>query len=321
MNVFHSGVHVRTAGEVAFAPAVMEAAVPALRRDSSRQPWRHPLPADRRHGGPFRFRSAFEILRAQALFAGVADGELIKFIALGQERRVERHHPLSPAAGRTRPSLAMILEGEAVLACGPCPDELFLRALEPGDLVGEIDAFATLPLSCGGPGGTRVRECALPYEAHAGSMAAPSSGRIGDATARTLTIVRLIEWDPDAMREALRRWPDIALGLLGGMARRQRDMQRRVAGLCGQKAPRRLARAVSALLEERGVACRDDAGRSGVRLTHAPSRTRLAEIAGMARETASRLFRDWERHGWMESAGGELRVWDLRALRRLAGTG
>lgn len=315
---------VRTATGDPFTPvAPHPAAAPPPRGDLTRLSWRPSRPADRRPG-VFRFRSAFEILRAQTLFAGVTDGELIKFIALGQERRVERHHLLTPAAGRTRPTLAMILEGEAVLACGPSPDELFLRALEPGDLVGEIDAFATLPLSRFGPGGGQVRERVLPYETPGGERApssGSSSGRIDDATARTLTMVRLIEWDPDAMREALRRWPDVALGLLGGMARRQRDMQRRLAGLCGQKAPRRLARAVSALLEERGVACRDEAGRAGVRLPRAPSRTRLAEIAGMARETASRLFRDWERQGWIESARGELRVWDLRALHRLAGPG
>src|SRR5690606_39796635 len=98
----------------------------------------------------------------------------------------ERHHLLTPAAGRTRPTLAMILEGEAVLACGPSPDELFLRALEPGDLVGEIDAFATLPLSRFGPGGGQVRERALPYETPGGERASSSgssSGRIDDATA------------------------------------------------------------------------------------------------------------------------------------------
>lgn len=302
-------------------------ATAAARREPRPEPsrWRHALPPrDRRAGALFRFRSAFEILRAQPLFAGVSDGELIKFTALGHERRVERGHSLVPAAGRVHPPLALILEGEAVLACGQGVEELFLRALEPGDLVGEVDAFSTLPFSPARTDGL-VRESAPPYHpahhapprAH-GCMRPRTTGE-SEATARTLTVVRLIEWDHDAMREALRRWPDVALGLLGGMARRQRDMQRRVAGLCGHKAPRRLARAVSALLEERGLPHRDDAGRSGVLLPRTPSRTRLAEIAGMARETASRLLNEWARRGWMVTCEGDLLVRDLRQLRRLAG--
>ncbi len=301
------------------------AAVPSLlHRDvSNRPPWRHSLATSARRRHPsFRFRSAFDILRLQPLFAGVSDGELIKFTALGQERRVERHRPLIPAAGRIQPPLALILEGEAVLACGQGTETLFLHALEPGDLVGEVDVFTTLP----GPyasarSGMLVSERAVTYEAAGNTSPEAPGERFGEATARTSTVVRLIEWDHDAMREALRRWPDVALGLLGGMARRQRDMQRRVAGLCGQKAPRRLACALTALLEERGVPHRDDAGRCGLLLPRAPSRTRLAEIAGMARETASRLLSEWERRGWVDAAHGDLLVRDLRQLRRLAGQG
>ncbi|HLU69167.1 MAG TPA: Crp/Fnr family transcriptional regulator, partial [Fibrobacteria bacterium] len=271
--------------------------------------------------GSFRFRSAFEILRTQPVFAGVSDGELIKFTALGEERRVEPDHVLIPVIGRARTPLAMILEGEGLLACGQGAEELFLRTLEPGDLVGEIDAFASLPRPLSREGSaTVVRERAAAYEANEGPATSEKRpGTLCDATAHTVTIVRLIEWDHDAMREAVRRWPDVALGLLGVMARRQRDMQRRVAGLCGQKAPRRLARALTALLEERGVPHRDDAGRCGLLLPRTPSRTRLSGIAGMARETASRLLSAWERRGWISAWHGDLLVWDLRQLQRLAG--
>lgn len=296
----------------------------SLPGSASRLPWRHALPAPRAlwRGEPPRFRSAFEILRAQPLFAAVCDGELIKFAALGHERRVERDHAVIPASGRLDPPLSLILEGDAVLACGRGPEELFLRALEPGDLVGEIDLFVSLPRlhfprtrdSMG------VREDPVPYNDGTAAFAEKDlPGRFGDATARALTTVRLIEWDRDAVREALRRWPDVALSLLGGMARRQRDMQRRVVGLCGQRAPRRLARTLTALLEERGVAHREDSGRRGLLLPRTPSRARLSEIAGMARETVSRLLADWERHGWVGSRHGDLLVWDARQLSRLAG--
>lgn len=300
------------------------APLPVPRPASSAQPWRHTLPAarTRARGEAPRFRSAFEILRSLDLFAAVTDGELIKFAALGQERRVERDHLVAATPGRGHQPLALILEGDAVLSCDRGPEELFLRALEPGDLVGEIELFVSLPRAFAAPGhdGMLVRERAGAYGAAGSGEGAGRDGteRCGEATARATSTVRLIEWDRDAVREALRRWPDVALGLLGSLARRQREMQRRVTGLCGHRAPRRLARALSALLEERGVTFQDDTGR-GMLLPRTPSRARLAEIAGMARETVSRLLAEWERHGWIGTRAGDLLVRDPLPLRRLAG--
>ncbi len=250
-------------------------------------PWRHPLSprgAGRRREAR-RFRSGSEILRGLELFAPVSDGELMKFASLGWERRVERGRTVFPSPGEDSAPLALILEGEARLAWTRGGDEPLIRALEPGDLVGEIEMFDATP---------------------------------GEAVARALTTVRLLEWDRDGVLEALRRWPDVALGLLGGMARRQRELHRRVAAICRQRAPCRLARALVGVAEDLGTRHRDEAGRAYVRLPRAPSRARLAEIAGMARETASRLMIDWERRGWIARDGGDILVTDEAALRRAA---
>jgi hypothetical protein len=45
----------------------------------------------------------------------------------------------------------------------------------------------------------------------------------------------------------------------------------------------------------------------------------MAEMAGMARETASRLLIEWERLGWIATGGGDLLVLDEGQLRRAAG--
>jgi CRP-like cAMP-binding protein len=127
-------------------------------------------------------------------------------------------------------------------------------------------------------------------------------------------------WEHDHVAEALRRWPDVAFSLLGAMARRQHDLQRRVAALCNQRAPRRLARAVAALVEDRGVRHHDDAGNLLLLVPEMPSRLRLAGLAGMARETVSRLMTRWEQCGWIAEHGGDLVVRDPGALDRLAGT-
>jgi CRP-like cAMP-binding protein len=243
---------------------------------------RAPLPGS----DPARFRAAFEILRELDAFAIVSDGELARFAALGRERRVPRGDILCDDANPAPATLALLLEGQARLTRGRGPGEPMIRALEAGDLLGEAAMF---------------------------------DEAFDEETARAQTSVRLLEWDGDALREALRRWPDVGWGLLGSMAKGQREMRRRLAGICRQRAPRRLARALEGLLQDRGVRQRDEAGGAVLRLRRMPSRARLAEVAGMARETATRLLSEWERRGWLGFTGEDLLVLDEHALRRVAG--
>src|SRR5690606_40305772 len=107
--------------------------------------------------GGARFRSGFDLLRATDLFAPVADGELKKFAALGQELRVEKGALMSRAEDEP-PPLGLILEGEALLSWKNGREELLLRELEPGDLLGEVEVFEGGPFEGGwGGSGTRAR--------------------------------------------------------------------------------------------------------------------------------------------------------------------
>jgi CRP-like cAMP-binding protein len=279
-----------------------------------RRRWRHTLGNHAALAAP-RFRSGFETLRTLPLFAPVSDGELAKFAALGFERRIEKGMTFLPGSGdHATPLLALVLEGEALLAWGRSGRVLLLRPLEPGDWLGEIEMFSSNVAAH--PDATLVRE--TPAEGYA----------CGEAFARARTTLRLMEWDRENVREALRRWPDVALCLLSGMARKQHDLQRRVAGICNQRAPRRLARILAAMAEDRGVARRDGEGRPILVVRDLPSRTRLAELAGMARETVSRLLTDWERRGWVagnskSKTGGErggTLVIDALRMAELAGS-
>jgi CRP-like cAMP-binding protein len=282
-----------------------------------RRRWRHTLGNHAALAAP-RFRSGFETLRALRLFDPVSDGALAKFAALGFERRIEKGMTFLPGSGdHATPLLALVLEGEALLAWGRSGRELLLRSLEPGDWIGEIEMFSSPVLAnVNANADDRVVREAVP-EYHV----------FGEAFARARTTLRLMEWDRENVLEALRRWPDVALCLLSGMARKQHDLQRRVAGICNQRAPRRLARILAALAEDRGVDRRDGAGRRLVVVRDIPSRTRLAELAGMARETVSRLLTDWERRGWVagnskSKTGGErggTLVIDALRMAELAG--
>jgi CRP-like cAMP-binding protein len=235
---------------------------------------------------PPRRLSCFEVLRAVDLFSPVSDEELRQWIARGVERRVEKDSILSTGPDLHGPQLTVLLEGEALVCWGNgVAAELLIRTLDPGDFVGHVELFD------GDPGGVLVR-----------------------ATGP----VRLISWSREDVLQALRKLPHMALGFLTGMARQQRHLHRRVAGACSQRAPRRLARTLSALFEDRGIRLKDAEGRRCLLLQRPPTQRRMGEIAGIARETVSRLLGQWEECGWIAESEGDLIIRDEGELRRLA---
>jgi len=115
--------------------------------------------------------------------------------------------------------------------------------------------------------------------------------------------------------------PGLTLGFLGEMARRLGESHRRLAGIRNQRVPRRVACILVSMLDERGLRVKDSEGRSCTLLRQRPTQRRIAELAGTARETVSRLFTDWQSSGLFEDRGGEFRVFNENQLRRLAGEG
>jgi CRP-like cAMP-binding protein len=231
--------------------------------------------------------SGFDALRALDLFAALGDGDLMRLAARGTERRAAKDAVLLSEESTGAPSLVVLLEGEATASCGngDAGDSL-IRTLEPGDFFGHLALFG---------------------EASCGTLV-----RAGVA-------VRTMSWSRDETLRALRETPELALVFLGGMARQQRHLHRRVAGLCNQRAPRRLARALSAMLEDHGIRLKDPEGRRSLLLRELPSRRRIADLAGVARETVSRLLGHWESRGWITESRGDLIILDERQWRRLAG--
>jgi CRP-like cAMP-binding protein len=165
--------------------------------------------------------SCFEALRALDLFSPLADEELLQLTALGHERRLERDGLLLTQEDPHGPQLVVLLEGEAAI-CSRVGEtgELLIRTLEAGDFTGQIEVFD-----------------------------APPSGVI----VRAVSFVRVISWRRENVLQALKASPDMALALLAGMARQQRHLHRRVAGMSSQRAPRRLARTLTALFEDHGI--------------------------------------------------------------------
>ena len=230
--------------------------------------------------------SCFDSLRAMDLFSPVPDGDLRRWAERGAERRLEKEGLLLLREDPREPLLAVLLEGEALVSWGNGnAGDLLIRTLEAGDFTGQIELFDALP--CG-------------------------------AVVRAAGPVRYMAWRREEVLRALRDCPELALGLLAGMANQQRHLHRRLATACSQRAPRRLARTLTALFEDHGIRLKDAEGRRCLLLPHPPTQRRMGEIAGMARETVSRLLGQWEESGWLSESEGDLIVRDEGQLRRLA---
>jgi CRP-like cAMP-binding protein len=225
------------------------------------------------------------------LFSSLPDEELRRMASRGRERRLDRDKILRPGREPGGPGFFVLLQGSALASwsqAGAAGDghEAMIGALEPGDFVGHLELF------CEGA---------------------------GDSSVRALSDARWMLWPREALLQALRAWPGLAEGLLEGMARQQARLHRRLAGVCNQRAPRRLARTLAGLIEDRGIRLRDEDGRRRLLLPDAPPRRMLGEMAGMARETVSRILTQWEQRGWIRETQGDLVVRDEAQLRRLEG--
>jgi CRP-like cAMP-binding protein len=113
------------------------------------------------------------------------------------------------------------------------------------------------------------------------------------------------------MRRLLRRHPDIAAKLLAAVTRRLRQTNERLTRQSFQTVQSRVAQVVSALVEQ---AQAEGAGEGDVLIT--VTQSDIAQLAGSARESASRFLAVLERAGIITQGRGRLTVHDPQALRR-----
>jgi CRP/FNR family transcriptional regulator, cyclic AMP receptor protein len=113
------------------------------------------------------------------------------------------------------------------------------------------------------------------------------------------------------MRRLLRRHPDIAAKLLTAVTRRLRQTNERLTRQSFQTVQSRVAQVVSALVEQ---ARSEGAPERDVLIT--VTQSDIAQLAGSARESASRFLAVLERAGVITQGRGRLTVHDPQALRR-----
>jgi CRP-like cAMP-binding protein len=113
------------------------------------------------------------------------------------------------------------------------------------------------------------------------------------------------------MRRLLRRHPDIAAKLLAAVTRRLRQTNERLTRQSFQTVQSRVAQVVSALVEQ---AQAEGASEGDVLIK--VTQSDIAQLAGSARESASRFLAVLERAGIITQGRGRLTVHDPQALRR-----
>jgi CRP-like cAMP-binding protein len=123
-----------------------------------------------------------------------------------------------------------------------------------------------------------------------------------------LEVVALLGSD---MRRLVRQHPEIAAKLLTALTRRLRDANERLARQSFQTVQSRVAQVVWQLVQQ---ACAEGADEHEVLLT--VTQTDIAQLAGSARESASRFLAVLERAGIVTQGRGKLIVHDPQALQR-----
>src|SRR5215211_3108972 len=114
-----------------------------------------------------------------------------------------------------------------------------------------------------------------------------------------------------AMRELLRRHPEIAVKLVIALGRRLRAANERLTRQSFQTVQSRVAAVLDQLVEQ--AQAEGEAGRRDVLVT--ATQSELAQLAGSSRESASRFLAVLERAGVISQGRGRLTVHDPAALR------
>jgi CRP-like cAMP-binding protein len=131
------------------------------------------------------------------------------------------------------------------------------------------------------------------------------------ATVETIEGAEVIAILGPDMRRLLREHPDISVKLIGGLGRRLRETNERLARQSFQTVQSRVASVLGQLVE---AARAEGADEGDVLITS--TQAQLAQLAGSSRESASRFLAVLERAGIITQGRGRLVVHDPNALER-----
>ena len=136
--------------------------------------------------------------------------------------------------------------------------------------------------------------------------------------ADAISVVDSVEmwWSIPALRQLIRRYPEIGLRSTAAAGSRLMDLQDRMGELTGERVEQRIARTLLRLMEKAG---RPTA--AGIEIDFPITRQDLAEMSGSTLHTVSRTLAAMDQRGVTGSSRRRIIVRDPRALSNLAETG
>ncbi|MBT4363003.1 MAG: Crp/Fnr family transcriptional regulator [Desulfobacteraceae bacterium] len=135
-------------------------------------------------------------------------------------------------------------------------------------------------------------------------------------TAESIEETDVTGWNKETMMQLMRRYPDIAINLLGIVLERIEDIQDRYLEICTENVDKRIARTLLRIMRRAGSKTR-----SGIQINIPLSRQNIADYSGTTLYTVSRTLSAWEKKGWIKSGRKQIVVTDPHVLVQFVETG
>jgi CRP/FNR family transcriptional regulator, cyclic AMP receptor protein len=185
------------------------------------------------------------------------------------------------AEGEPGDRLYIVVSGKVKVGrCSPDGGQNLLTIMGPSDMFGELSIFDPGPRT---------------------------------STATTITDVRAVSMDRDALRAWIADRPEIAGQLLRVLARRLRRTNNDMADLIFTDVPGRVAKQLLHLGQQFGT-------REGgaMRVTHDLTQEEIAQLVGASRETVNKALADFAHRGWIQLDGKSVLISDAERLAKRA---
>jgi CRP/FNR family transcriptional regulator, cyclic AMP receptor protein len=185
------------------------------------------------------------------------------------------------AEGEPGDRLYIVVSGKVKVGrCSPDGGQNLLTIMGPSDMFGELSIFDPGPRT---------------------------------STATTITEVRAVSMDRDALRAWIADRPEIAGQLLRVLARRLRRTNNDMADLIFTDVPGRVAKQLLHLGQQFGT-------REGgaTRVIHDLTQEEIAQLVGASRETVNKALADFAQRGWIQLEGKSVLISDSERLARRA---
>lgn len=134
-------------------------------------------------------------------------------------------------------------------------------------------------------------------------------------TAQALTPACILTIGGDTFQQILKRYPPVALKIIGIMSTRLRAAQERIQRLSVSTVEERIAHVLMVLSEKFG-----QPGKDGLLIQAPLSREDLASMVGATTESASRVMSQFQKDGLIQAGRGWVAITDPDGLKALAGS-